>query len=46
MTVPQPLGKVSDLARNVQKAGFSGLLFTETGRTAYLNACEGMQPVG
>ncbi|WNG93730.1 TIGR03617 family F420-dependent LLM class oxidoreductase [Mycobacterium sp. ITM-2016-00318] len=43
MTVPQPLGKVSDLASNVQKAGFSGLLFTETGRTAYLNAAVASQ---
>src|SRR4029453_2058863 len=38
MTVPQPLEKVGDLARRTQTAGFSGLLFTETGRTAYLNA--------
>src|ERR1700746_2461646 len=38
MTVPQPLDKVNDLARRTQAAGFSGLLFTETGRTAYLNA--------
>lgn len=38
MTVPQPLAKVGDLARNTQSAGFSGLLLTETGRTAYLNA--------
>jgi hypothetical protein len=38
MTVPRPLGKVGDLARRVHAAGFSGLLFTETGRTAYLNA--------
>jgi hypothetical protein len=37
MTVPQPLDKVGDLARCTQAAGFSGLLFTETGRTAYLN---------
>ena len=38
MAVPQPLDKVGDLARRTQAAGFSGLLFTETGRTAYLNA--------
>lgn len=38
MTVPQPLGKIGDLARRTQAAGFSGLLFTETGRTPYLNA--------
>ena len=34
MTVPQPLGQIGDLARRTQSAGFSGLLFTETGRTA------------
>jgi alkanesulfonate monooxygenase SsuD/methylene tetrahydromethanopterin reductase-like flavin-dependent oxidoreductase (luciferase family) len=38
MTVPRPLEKVGDLARRTQAAGFSGLLFTETPRTAYLNA--------
>lgn len=38
MALPQPLAKAGDLARNTQKAGFSGLLFTEAGRTAYLNA--------
>jgi hypothetical protein len=38
MTLPQPLDKNGDLARRVQGAGFSGLLFTKTGRTAYLNA--------
>jgi probable F420-dependent oxidoreductase len=38
MTTPAPLGRVGDLARRAQSAGFSGLLFTETGRTAYLNA--------
>ena len=38
MTIPQPLSRIGDLARSVQVAGFSGLLFTETGRTAYLNA--------
>ncbi|WP_125079161.1 TIGR03617 family F420-dependent LLM class oxidoreductase [Mycobacterium sp. P7213] len=38
MALPQPLAKACDLARNTQKAGFSGLLFTEAGRTAYLNA--------
>ncbi|MDX1883218.1 TIGR03617 family F420-dependent LLM class oxidoreductase [Mycolicibacterium sp. 120270] len=43
MTVPQPLGKVGELARQVQSAGFSGLLFTETGRTAYLNAAVASQ---
>src|SRR5690349_15949301 len=43
MTVPQPLGKIGDLARRVARAGFSGLLFTETGRTAYLNAAVASQ---
>ena len=43
MTVPQPLDKVGDLARRTQAAGFSGLLFTETGRTAYLNAAVASQ---
>lgn len=43
MTVPQPLAKVGDLARNTQSAGFSGLLLTETGRTAYLNAAVASQ---
>src|ERR1700748_1443346 len=38
MTIPQSLGRIGDLARRTQSAGFSGLLFTETGRTAYLNA--------
>ena len=43
MTVPQPLDKIGELARRVQTAGFSGLLFTETGRTAYLNAAVASQ---
>lgn len=43
MTVPQPLGRVGDVARRVQEAGFSGLLFTETGRTAYLNVAVASQ---
>ncbi len=43
MTVPQSLAKISDIARQVQNAGFSGLLFTETGRTAYLNAAVASQ---
>jgi len=43
MTTPQPLGTIGDLARRVQAAGFSGLLFTETGRTAYLNAAVASQ---
>jgi probable F420-dependent oxidoreductase len=43
MTVPQPLDKVGDLARRTQAAGFDGILFTETGRTAYLNAAVASQ---
>ena len=43
MTVPQPLEKIGDLARRAQASGFSGLLFTETGRTAYLNAAVASQ---
>jgi probable F420-dependent oxidoreductase len=43
MMIPQPLGQVGDLARRTQSAGFSGLLFTETGRTAYLNAAVASQ---
>jgi probable F420-dependent oxidoreductase len=36
-------GQIGDLARRTQAAGFSGLLFTETGRTAYLNAAVASQ---
>ena len=43
MTIPQPLGRIGDLARRTQSVGFSGLLFTETGRTAYLNAAVASQ---
>ena len=43
MTTPQPLDKIGDFARRTQSAGFSGLLFTETGRTAYLNAAVASQ---
>lgn len=43
MTVPQPLSKIGDTASRTQAAGFSGLLFTETGRTAYLNAAVAAQ---
>jgi probable F420-dependent oxidoreductase len=38
MTTPAPLRRIGDIARRAQSAGFSGLLFTETARTAYLNA--------
>ena len=43
MTTPAPLRRIGDLARRTQSAGFSGLLFTETGRTAYLNAAVASQ---
>jgi alkanesulfonate monooxygenase SsuD/methylene tetrahydromethanopterin reductase-like flavin-dependent oxidoreductase (luciferase family) len=43
MTVPQPLEKVGGLARCTQAGGFSGLLFTETGRTTYLNVAVASQ---
>lgn len=43
MTVPQPLTRIGGLAQKVQAGGFSGLLFTETGRTAYLNAAVASQ---
>ena len=43
MTVPQPLTQVGDLARRTQAAGFDGMLFTETARTAYLNAAVASQ---
>jgi probable F420-dependent oxidoreductase len=43
MTTPAPLRRVGDIARRAQSAGFSGLLFTETGRTAYLNAAVASQ---
>jgi len=43
MTTPQPLQSIGGLARRCQDAGFAGLLFTETGRTAYLNAAVAAQ---
>ncbi|BBZ23077.1 TIGR03617 family F420-dependent LLM class oxidoreductase [Mycolicibacter hiberniae] len=43
MALPQPLGSAAELARNTQAAGFSGLLFTEAGRTAYLTAAVASQ---
>lgn len=43
MTIPQPLRTIGDLARRTQAAHFSGMLFTETGRTAYLNAAVAAQ---
>ncbi len=43
MTIPRPLGQIGEFARRTQAAGFCGLLFTETGRTAYLNAAVASQ---
>ncbi|KAA1251725.1 TIGR03617 family F420-dependent LLM class oxidoreductase [Mycobacterium simiae] len=43
MTFPAPLGEIGAIARQAQSAGFSGLLFTEAGRTAYLNAAVASQ---
>ena len=43
MTLPQPLQRTAEVARRVQAAGFSGLLFTETGRTPYLNVAVASQ---
>ncbi len=43
MITPQPLTTIGALARRSEDAGFSGLLFTETGRTAYLNAAVASQ---
>lgn len=43
MTMPQPLGRIGAVAARVQAAGFSGLLFTETGRTAFLSAAVASQ---
>jgi probable F420-dependent oxidoreductase len=37
MTTGAPLRQVQDLARDAAAAGFSGVLFTEAGRTAYLS---------
>jgi probable F420-dependent oxidoreductase len=36
MATPMPLTKMQELARDAQAAGFSGLVITEAGRTAYL----------
>jgi len=38
MTTPMPLGRIGEHARRTRDVGFTGLLFTEAGRTAYLNA--------
>jgi len=37
MITPQPLVKTGPLAQRALDAGYSGLLFTEAGRTAFLN---------
>ena len=37
MTTPLALARIGDHARRTQQVGFSGLLFTEAGRTPYLN---------
>ena len=38
MIFPQPLAEMGAVARDVEAAGFGGILFTEGGRTAYLSA--------
>ena len=43
MTMPQALGRAGEVARRTRDAGFAGLLFTETGRTAYLSAAVASQ---
>jgi probable F420-dependent oxidoreductase len=43
MAVPGPLAKVGDLAQRAEAAGFAGIMFTEAGRTAYLNAAVASQ---
>ncbi len=43
MTTALPLGQIGALAARTQAAGFSGMLFTETGRTPYLNAAVASQ---
>jgi len=37
MSGPQELHKIQTLARDTERAGFSGITFTEAGRTAYLS---------
>jgi len=38
MTGQLPLRRIQDLARDAERAGFSGVVITEAGRTAYLSA--------
>lgn len=43
MTLPLPLAGIGEVALLTRDSGFSGLLFTEAGRTAYLNAAVASQ---
>ena len=43
MTLPKPLNQIGELARSTRDFGFSGLVFTEGGRTAYLGAAVASQ---
>ncbi|MGY4710931.1 TIGR03617 family F420-dependent LLM class oxidoreductase [Mycolicibacterium sp. CBM1] len=43
MTSAMPLDRIGVLARRALDGGFSGMLFTETGRTPYLNAAVASQ---
>ncbi len=38
MLTPKPLQQMGTAAREIEAAGFNGILFTEAGRTAYLSA--------
>lgn len=38
MLTPKPLQQMAPAARQIEAAGFDGILFTEAGRTAYLSA--------
>ena len=38
MLTPKPLQQMGAAARQIEQAGFDGILFTEAGRTAYLSA--------
>ena len=41
MTAPLPLRDMQDLARAAERSGFSGIVLTEGGRTAYLSVAAG-----
>ena len=43
MSVPKPLREMAAFAKRTEAAGFSGLLLTETGRTAYLSVAVASQ---